>query len=270
MRKFSCLGLAALLGLAAGGCLPSGTSTQDEQREPHFLTGKSRVNSMDYAGAVEAFEKAVEVNPRSASAHFELGLLYENNEQDYAAAIYHFNRFLQLRPGSEYADIVQQRIMACKQELARSVSLALVQGDLQRDLEKLTAENADLRQKLQMWQDYYNSGARPGGAASGLAPASQPAMQPGLPAQPEVPAQPVPAVAQQPQVQPQVQPQLQPAPARPYNSAAPVGTYSIKAGDTPRAIARKYGVSVDALMAANPGLNPKRLKIGQSITIPSP
>jgi len=267
LRKISCLGLALTLGLAAGGCLPSGTSTQDEQREPHFLTGKSRVNSMDYAGAVEAFEKAVEVNPRSASAHFELGLLYENNEQDYAAAIYHFNRFLQLRPGSEYADIVQQRIMACKQELARSVSLALVQGDLQRDLEKLTAENADLRQKLQMWQDYYNSGARPGGAASTV-PISQPAIQPGLPAQPEVPAQPVPAVAQQPQLQ--VQPQPQPAPARPKSSAAPVGTYSVKSGDTPRAIARKYGVSVDALMAANPGLNPKRLKIGQSITIPSP
>jgi tetratricopeptide (TPR) repeat protein len=248
--------LSLLLGLAAGGCLPSGSSTQDEQREPHFLTGKSRVNSMDYAGAVEAFEKAVEVNPRSASAHFELGLLYENNQQDYAAAIYHFNRFLQLRPNSEYADIVQQRIMACKQELARSVSLALVQGDLQRDLEKLTAENADLRQKLQMWQDYYNTGARP--AAAGPAPVAQPA----VPVQAAAPAQSFPVVAPQPQPQPAV-----PQPQRPVT---PVGTCTVRAGDTPAAIARKYGVKLDALLAANPGLNPKRLKVGQSITIPSP
>ena len=97
-------GIAALaLCLAAGGCLPSSSNPLDEQREPHFLTGKSRVNSMDYEGAVEAFEKALEVNPHSASAHFELGLLYENNEQDFAAAIYHFDRFLKLRPNSEYA-----------------------------------------------------------------------------------------------------------------------------------------------------------------------
>jgi LysM repeat protein len=257
-RVISCLGLSFLLALAAGGCLPSGTSTQDEQREPHFLTGKSRVNSMDYAGAVDAFEKAVEVNPRSASAHFELGLLYENNQQDYAAAIYHFNKFLQLRPNSEYADIVQQRILACKQELARSVSLALVQGDLQRDLEKLTAENTDLRQKLQMWQEYYNSGARP--AAPGTAPAAPlPATpQPAIPAQPLPPvAPPAPAVDQTPA-----------APAHPQHAAA--ATYTVKAGDTPRAIARKYGVSVDALLAANPGLNPKRMKVGQTVNLPSP
>jgi LysM repeat protein len=50
----------------------------------------------------------------------------------------------------------------------------------------------------------------------------------------------------------------------------PVGTCTVRAGDTPAAIARKYGVKLDALLAANPGLNPKRLKVGQSITIPSP
>ena len=80
-------GLAALaLALAGGGCLPSGSNPLEEQREPHFLAGKSRVNSMDYEGAAEAFEKALEVNPRSAAAHFELGLLCENNRQDFAAA----------------------------------------------------------------------------------------------------------------------------------------------------------------------------------------
>ena len=33
-------------------------------------------------------------------------------------------------------------------------------------------------------------------------------------------------------------------------------------------IARKYGVKVEALMAANPGLDPRRLRVGQTLTIP--
>jgi LysM repeat protein len=44
----------------------------------------------------------------------------------------------------------------------------------------------------------------------------------------------------------------------------------VKSGDTPRSIARKYGVSPDALLAANPGLDPRHMKIGQTVTVPSP
>src|SRR5436309_9026453 len=118
--------LLLLGGLALGGCFPPGQGAMDEQKEPHFLAGKNRVNTMDYNGAIDSFEKALEVNPRSASAHFEVGLLYEKDKQDYAAAIYHFNHFLELRPASDYADVVKQRILACKQELARAVSIGPV------------------------------------------------------------------------------------------------------------------------------------------------
>ena len=64
-----------LLGWMLSGCLPS--APRDEEREPYFLAGKSRVNTMDFKGAVESFERAVEVNPKSAPAHFELGWLYD-------------------------------------------------------------------------------------------------------------------------------------------------------------------------------------------------
>jgi len=60
--------LAAVWLMAAGGCSPSESSSQDEEKEPHFVLGKSRVNAMDYAGAVEAFTESLEVNPRSAAA----------------------------------------------------------------------------------------------------------------------------------------------------------------------------------------------------------
>jgi spore germination protein len=46
--------------------------------------------------------------------------------------------------------------------------------------------------------------------------------------------------------------------------------YSITAGDTLYSIARRYNTNVTAILAANPGINPNFLAIGQRITIPSP
>ena len=102
--------LFLVLGLGLSGCFPSGRSQLDEEKDPHFLAGKSRVNALDYEGALDCFEKALEANPHSSLAHFEAGLLYERQAQGHAAAIYHFQRFLQLRPNSGYADVVKQHI----------------------------------------------------------------------------------------------------------------------------------------------------------------
>jgi len=41
-----------------------------------------------------------------------------------------------------------------------------------------------------------------------------------------------------------------------------------KAGDTFYSIARRYNISVDALIAANPNVDPDNLRIGQQICIP--
>ena len=145
--------LLLLCAIALSGCWPGGQSQLDEEKEPHFMAGKMRVNEMDYPGATECFEKALEVNPRSASAHFELGILYEKNQQDYAAAIYHFDHFLNLRPKSDYGDVVKQRILACKQELAKSVSLGPVTQSLQTELEKSAEENKALKQRNEGLQE---------------------------------------------------------------------------------------------------------------------
>jgi hypothetical protein len=69
--------LAVLLLASVNGCLPSGQSQMEEEKESHFLAGKSCINSMDYHGAIEEFESALEANPQNASAHFQLGWLYE-------------------------------------------------------------------------------------------------------------------------------------------------------------------------------------------------
>jgi LysM repeat protein len=45
-------------------------------------------------------------------------------------------------------------------------------------------------------------------------------------------------------------------------------TYTVQAGDIPATIAEQFGVSVDALMAANPGVDARNLQIGQVLVIP--
>lgn len=50
--------------------------------------------------------------------------------------------------------------------------------------------------------------------------------------------------------------------------AIPKGHWA-KAGDSFFLIAQTFGVSLDALLAANPGVNPDRLFIGQVICVPT-
>jgi len=75
------------------------------------------------------FEKALDVNPRSASAHFELGILYEQQQGDYAAALYHYQKAVGLRSDMLSADLARQRIQECKRELAKTVIQPLLDAE---------------------------------------------------------------------------------------------------------------------------------------------
>jgi len=45
-------------------------------------------------------------------------------------------------------------------------------------------------------------------------------------------------------------------------------TYTVRAGDYPSTIAEQCGVELQALLDANPGLDPTNLQIGQELTLP--
>jgi LysM repeat protein len=47
-------------------------------------------------------------------------------------------------------------------------------------------------------------------------------------------------------------------------------TYVVQAGDIPVTIAEKFGITVEELLAANPGIDPRGLQIGQVLIIPAP
>lgn len=51
---------------------------------------------------------------------------------------------------------------------------------------------------------------------------------------------------------------------------APGIRYAVAPGDSPAAIAERFGIPISALSRANPGLDPKALVVGQVLTIPGP
>ena len=128
-----------------------------EEKEPHFVLGKSRVNAMDYQGAIEAFEQSLEANPHSAAAHFELGWLYDEKAADPAAAIYHYQEYLKLNPNADNADVIKQRIYRCKQQLAADVLPLPSAPAAQQQLEKLSDQNRQLQDEVGKWRAYYAS-----------------------------------------------------------------------------------------------------------------
>src|SRR5512137_2887066 len=142
--------LLLLASLVLSSCLPAGPG--DDEKEQFFLAGKNRVSTMDFKGAIESFEKAVEVNPKSAPAHFALGWLYDQKESDPAAAVYHYERYLKLAPNPGKEEMVTTRVQACKQQLAQTVSLGPVTERQQREFEQLLAENKRLREDVEKWR----------------------------------------------------------------------------------------------------------------------
>ncbi len=269
-----------LLACLLCGCLDPGQNPLDEEKEPQFIEGKNRVRDLDYKGAIESYQKTLETNPRHAEANFELGWLFDQKEADPAAAIYHYDRYLRLRPNADKQETVKNRILACKQELARTVSLGPVTQTMQREFENLSEENKRLREELEKWrtfatqlQTWSNQLAAQASAAQTQAAQAQAARTVPLPLSRtgEVRHYQAPG---SPPVNPTLPPGRIITPLPPPRPAVPITptyrTHTVKSGETPTVIARRYGVKVDALMSANPRLDPRRMKVGQTLKIPNP
>ena len=249
------------LGAALSGCTPS---DQDEEKEPHYVLGLSRVNAMDYQGAVEAFEESLEVNPHSAAAHYQLGMLYENQEGDPAAAIYHYEEYLKFDPTAENADLIRQHITACKQQLAADVLPLPSAPEAQEQLEKLVEQNRQLQQQVQGLQDtlkQWNAWYASEMAAKSNATLPQDETLQTQPATPVQPAQPV-------VTQPVVTRPVVTKPEYSGGSTAYGHTHVVERGETAMAICRRYGIHLSELENANPQVNLTRIRVGEVLNIP--
>ena len=237
LPQYFCLCLLAG-GLAFNGCTPAPNNLQ-EDKEPYYLTGRRLVQQRDWDGAEHAFFKSLESNPRSSLAHYELGIIYLSHKAEPAGAIFHLNRYLTFNPQAPNKNEVQGHIDAAKRDLAADIhgtpdapSQSIL--NLRSKLNQLAAENQALRHQMK---------------SRGIAPNPQFAQANNAPMLISPPSN---AAGQ----------------ATPSPPAA-LRKHKVQSGDTPSSIARKFGVPLSKFLAANPGLNPTKLQIGQELKIPS-
>jgi tetratricopeptide (TPR) repeat protein len=245
------------LGMALSGCAPA---DQDEEKEPHYVLGQSRVNAMDYQGAVEAFEESLEVNPHSAAAHYQLAMLYENQESDPAAAIYHYEQYLKFDPTAENADIIRQHIASCKQQLATDVLPLPSSPAAQEQLEKLVEQNRQLQQQVESLQDSLKQWNTWYANQTAAAKTNPDVLQNEIP-----PQQANNSVQSQQPIVPQT---VVANPTPPENPVAHGHTHAVERGETAMAICRKYGIRLSELENANPQVNLTHIRVGEVLNIP--
>ncbi|HZL13465.1 MAG TPA: LysM domain-containing protein, partial [Verrucomicrobiae bacterium] len=155
-----------------------------------------------------------------------------------------YQQYLKFDPQAPNADVVNQRIIACKQQLVADVMAMPSAPAALKQIEQLTEAN----QKLQADLAYYSNQW----FIAKMAPALQKNNF-----TPERNAGSDSASATQ---------NFSP---KPVSNARP-HTHTVAAGETLAGIARKYDLRLNALLEANPALNPKKLRIGQSVNLPSP
>jgi LysM repeat protein len=140
-----------------------------------------------------------------------------------------------LQPDSKRAELVRERIRGCKQELANEEFPLPASKNLQRDVDRLNAENAVLKKQLVELKKQME--------------ASPIVTQP-VPASGGVPYQANTAGVSRP--------------APPTRGHAHI----VRPGETFTSIAAHYRIKTSLLVAANSRVNPHRLHVGQSLNVP--
>jgi len=252
--KFPAYTLMVCLVALISGCGPAPQTPESEQRDAYFVAGRSKLLTLDYNGAAENFEKAIETNPKNASAHYELGILYYQYLKDYASAIYHFQKYIKMRPTDPRISQIKSYIDYCKFEIAKSAPLGPTSLVMQRELDRLASENAALRKQLESLSRTLSlTTSTPPSVSAAPMLSSPQSKEPGDQTSAKQQGTGNNQTAGQTQDLKQSRPQ----------------TYVIKPGDTLSGIATKFKVKLSELKAANPNLDPRRLMPGQKINIPA-
>ena len=250
--------------------------------------------------ALKAFNRALEANPQNASAHRELGQLCLDKKRDYALAVFHLRRHQQIKAArsskttKEAGDYsVEQQIKQAQILLAAEFTDQIGQQQNQSKIDELKRHNAELEATVVRLNQQLVLRGVPGIAAN-LVPQPSPLSRPSPQVQTQAVARPVvapvsgrvknaplpvPAATTVPQpatstaaaaaaARPAATKSETPAP-KPVPRAPAARTHVVKAGEIPAAIARRYGISVQELMAVNKGVEPRRMRAGQTLNLPA-
>lgn len=261
---------AAWLG---AGCdeRPWVTGKADPKEEPNFKQADGYQRIGQYPKAVEYYQRALDVNPRNAEAHLGLGYIYSDPTKlpEYGYAYYHLRRYVELS-GKTNDAIIVPLIQAASLKLAERHANAIGKIQTQGEIEQIKRENAELRKTVNLLGAQLSAANARLGLQVPVPQAAPPQQQ-----QAQAPAQQA-TSRQSPQTTTQTEsagvakqvlrqspPVQQQQPVRPT-----VRTYRIQANDTLAKVAKQYGVSVSQLQAVNPGVDPRRLKLGMEIRLP--
>ena len=250
-----------MLLISGGGCGRFTAASVDEEKEAHYLAGKSRLYSHDYRGAMEAFEKALRVIPQSAAAHLELGLLNYKQFGNHAEAIHHFQKMLEYRPDHPVGERIKDHIKACKLALATEVTLPPVNQRIEMEMKRLIKENegltnlvAQLEGQVSQLKVSLARTAVPAGGVGEVAGTTQRSVREPLPSGTRRTVEPPSSRRREVASTARSQPMFL--------------KHVLKSGETFYGLSSRYGLSVKEIQRVNPGLNPKTLRIGHVINIP--
>lgn len=296
--------LSLFLIVCVTGCSQFKRGDVADEKDPHYLDAKRRLSGLDYAGAIESFERALQSNPDNAAAHLELGLIFDERADD-AAAVYHYQKYLNLRTNAPNADLITLKINDSKRALATRHVPAIINRNVQEELERLIATNEMYLKRIQMLEtelargpryitnvvtNYVTVNEEEQRSRSMTWPTRVVENRP--PEQPEEEEPP----PRKPAVENVAVSSSKPSGSRPNGTTRNGGSrsngsretehasskpkrsepaassrtrsHTVRPGETLAVLARKFGVSVSALRAANPGLG-KGTRAGQTLKIPS-
>jgi tetratricopeptide (TPR) repeat protein len=269
-QLFALLALAALL--AGAGCGGDSLPTAIETDDPVYRQGKQLQRLERYPEALVAFLKVIEKRGErfSPESHLEAGQIYLQHIKDPVEAIHHLRKYVELSPKSREAPLVRGLIEEARRQFYRTAPGRPLEDqsqwlNLRTQLENLQRENDQLKIEL----------ATRGG---GSVPAPiQRSTRVTLDNPPPRPA-PVPAPAAVDDSPIALAPVLPPAaqgssflPAAPSAPAKAGRKHVVAIGDTLYNVARKYGVKMEDLAAANRDVVPpgsSNLKLGVELKIP--
>jgi len=149
--------LPALVALCCAALLLSGCDQAFQNNfERRFAEAEKKAAEQDYPAAVLLYEAALDGTPKSAEAHYKLGLIYDDQLQMPVSALHHFQRYVDLAPAGEHAKETQKFIQA--DQLKLGAALGSGASVSQEEAKRVKNDNLALRKKvLQLQTDLENA-----------------------------------------------------------------------------------------------------------------
>ena len=162
----------------------------------HYRLAAEKYREGDFDAAIGSYEKTLQMNPKLAEAHLDLGIIYDDYKGSKDKAVEQYRAFLSLEPRSAKAEMVRRWILKAEEEKgaaappgasAEPTPSSRTEGDRAReDLAILRAENEAYLKTVEALRNELTQAkgeivvlraSGPRGAGSGTAAAGAPAVE---------------------------------------------------------------------------------------------